>query len=1614
MKRSFCRFFFLFLFEGTVIFANLAAQPAFLQVQKEILSRESNALTLKIVCSPGRKENGQWLKSFVNTHFLFQTDSILSFPIGGWPFVAGQKMPRAGVLRSHSRVVDLPPGTIVPTEQALDDSSQGASPNFRDLPESFPNQPLISVREIGTFRDFPLWRLQVFPVKIRRLGGKAILFDTLVIRLDFASSGLRKSLQDRVENARVLKQLQSKILNPWTLQSVQSVSHKNRLSKTTFSFPRQRKMVGFKLLISEKGWYRVTASFLKNQHIPIEEIDWKNLAVHFKGHPVPVVAHGLEDGRLDPGDSFEFWGHPNTNTLYPDATDMYFDPYALAAAYVVTWDGPPGNRYASENGGAFPSTSPDVLKPRYFMNTVHAEKDQFYNRLGRTTPGITCDHWFWGSVGAGEIQNFPVDLPAPDLTSNRLVKVKIMLRGLTAGRHKIRAFLSNHRVLKGDWYDQTNFSLQTGAAEGIAGGQLDENKNSLTVMNDSENELDFFLINWFEVTYPRLYKAESDFIEFTRPDNWPNGRYQFTIDGFTNQKIEVFKLEQSQIFGGTVEEVVDSLNHRSYRLTFSDNVPSGQTTYIALTPQAKREPESAQIMFESTLKNRNNQADYLIITDPYFDDNEGLQKLAALREEQGLTVKMALTDEIYDLFSDGEKSPVGIKNFLTYVYQHWEKPAPVYVLLAGDGNYYVRSKGAQETNFVPVYHYQTLKFGASASDTWYTLISGNDLVPDYFIGRLPARTNAELNHMIDKIVAYETHPPNDPWRNRLLMIAGHDKFFHDQNAELAKTALPKEFLVQKFTAFPPNDPFFGTRDQLLANFNQGVSYANFMGHGGGAVWADNLLFRFDDVKQLQNGPRYPIVTSMTCFTAAFDSPSEVSCLGEQMLKLDRQGVVAFLGATGVGWVWNDYYFLRKIIHHLFVRPAPTVGAAITWAKIDYQAHYFTPQRESMVHQYNLLGDPALRPVFPRDSLTFQAIGFPKNSRDSLHVRVTSPLKNGQMAGTFVDSVGKFRGAFRFNYAGENQIDLPLPDSLGPGVYHVPVDLFAEDSPANFHGAIQFSVGRSALISLEHTPENIVLGDSVWISAQLAGVGPEAWVACILESPRPDSIPMKWKPQASDWSTIRPFLAQKTGLVTFHIAWTSAGSYFHSKKQTFAVNDLTDLRVVPHSILFVARDSLFLQATVQNAGAALLKNVSIVFWEEKGVDSLKIVETHVDFAPFETKNVRARAVFAPGEKRIAVEIDPNHEIQEKQETNNRTEQVILPAAFQFSPEKGFLTESGKTDSLCAWQNVRLAVSPRKLSRAFVLEFKTAPFSRFQTHQNFSPVQMTAWPDQVLIIQAGEEEIFADSVQLSIAVDNALLNKWNRSIFLFRYFPQAGLWARVPGVNCTDSVLSVRVLEPGAFAFLKSTDRIPPRVEISVGKRAFYTGGYVARNSEMSMTVSDDNGVYPSIRVQQILLDGTPVEPEKVRANFGEKSAAFVFSPQLSAGTHQLTVQAMDCAGNFSESRSVTCQVATNFDLRVLGNYPNPFRDKTVFVYELTAPATELTVKIFTVAGHLVRKIEADAILDDPDPLEAGYHEILWDGTDGDGEEIANGVYYFKFTAKSSGKTVKKIGKLARIK
>jgi len=73
----------------------------------------------------------------------------------------------------------------------------------------------------------------------------------------------------------------------------------------------------------------------------------------------------------------------------------------------------------------------------------------------------------------------------------------------------------------------------------------------------------------------------------------------------------------------------------------------------------------------------------------------------------------------------------------------------------------------------------------------------------------------------------------------------------------------------------------------------------------------------------------------------------------------------------------------------------------------------------------------------------------------------------------------------------------------------------------------------------------------------------------------------------------------------------------------------------------------------------------------------------------------------------------------------------------------------------------------------------------------------------------------------------------------------------------------------------------------------------------------------------------------------------------------------------------------------GVHPNPFNSTVSLEYGLPEPS-EVIFTVYDVQGRKVRTLEGGS-------MSAGYHNVIWDGVNSEGAQVASGVYFVRMAA-----------------
>lgn len=220
------------------------------------------------------------------------------------------------------------------------------------------------------------------------------------------------------------------------------------------------------------------------------------------------------------------------------------------------------------------------------------------------------------------------------------------------------------------------------------------------------------------------------------------------------------------------------------------------------------------------------------------------------------------------------------------------------------------------------------------------------------------------------------------------------------------------------------------------------------------------------------------------------------------------------------------------------------------------------------------------------------------------------------------------------------------------------------------------------------------------------------------------------------------------------------------------------------------------------------------------------------------------------------------------------------------------------------------------------------------------------------------------------------------------------------------------------FYVSRDSLPPRFYITFDGREILDGDIISSEPVIYISLEDNSPLPLDTTMFTLVHNNFPLRFSNPDINFSytpypNSKAEITWTPKLKDGRHILEVLAKDASNNFFDTTSFRkiFYVYNDPDLREVYNYPNPFKDDTYFTFELRGvnPPEELKIKVYTIAGRLVKEFNIPS-----SSLQIGFNKIYWDGRDEDGDELANGLYFYKIICKQGDEIKTVTQKLAKVK
>ena len=762
---------------------------------------------------------------------------------------------------------------------------------------------------------------------------------------------------------------------PDLIASQQMISSALTQQASTVTVPKRRLSKNLtelmNLSVQTTGIYRVTYDQLVAEGLDLRRIKPKWITLRNQGQEVPITVHlqgteteseknkrhdawhskwdsnkrskkfrkrhrkfhnKLRSNKFGPGSYIEFYGE-SIKSLYTNRN-----------IYTLSLNKSGGLRSEVDN-----SSIPSSPALSYFMKTETVEPKVEYS-FGN--PGD--DPWFSKKIIAFNTKtvDLPITLegyaPNPDPHSlDDAIHYSVSLWGgldfpgnsATEPDHHVVIAVNDEQQADETFDGVVNREI-TGTLASIKQGL---NTVSVTVPADTPYFADLIHIEKWQITYPKHFHTDGSGLAFRAAGT------KYEVTGLDSDELVVYRRADNGVLTQLNTLDIDCVNPNDCSVNFAGDGQLAdyfvKTVATLLTPGAfEPVPEYDNI--------QKGKAELLIISSPDFIDALYGSEAILNPNQSYASVKIVDVETIYAQFGDHLVDAHAIHDYIQYAYNNLDTR---HVLIVGGDSYDPNGHlGLGAISFVPTLYAATDNLIKWAPvDALYGDING-DFIPDVAVGRMPVRTLAELQTILEKTQSYF-----DRDYDKTAVFAS-DAFDVNQNYDFkadAQALIADHFSDWQVTRAHMDDLGSSSANaQLIASINAGVALTAFIGHSAPSQWTFNTppLLKAADLAALNNSGKPTIVAQLGCWNTYYVSPYE-NTMGHQFMLNGDRGAVAVLGASTLTKAVSERLLAREIFARL--QTGVLLGDAILEGKRAYAQSY--PNQRDVLLGWILLGHPGL-------------------------------------------------------------------------------------------------------------------------------------------------------------------------------------------------------------------------------------------------------------------------------------------------------------------------------------------------------------------------------------------------------------------------------------------------------------------------------------------------------------------------------------------------------------------------------------------------------------------------------------------------------------------------------
>ncbi len=868
---------------------------------------------------------------------------------------------------------------------------------------NYPGQ-LYEVSEPMYVRDKRLINLEIYPLQYNPVSGELTHYEQLQLTIDFV--GGTDDVRPLNGRSPFAESLDNLILNAEQAKNWSSLPDEMRDGGTALPIGSD----AYKIEVNQDGIYEVSYADLQAAGMNVGAVNPNTFQMLYRGQSVAYEFVGDGDNQFESGEKVRFYGWAfNGSRLEKQfINDNVFWLWANGSPTTI-------GATASQNGLPIATTfqSSITVEPEtIWYPTWTDEWDMFPNEP---------DAWYWIRMGkpsaAPVTTTVPFNLPYPassgpnaDITAEFSSKLSPIVSNVTISHEMVLKANGHPNIGYLAWIDKQNVNVTTDIPmSAVISGSNSFDLGMHTAASVSSGSQAVYL-NRITVDYTRLFTATADQLIFSDEVGGSRG---FQIDGYSQNNPnnvlvwDITNPEQpTEVTGVSVTG-----GGPNYTYEFGTNHPAG-ATFIATTNTNILSPNQISRYDVPDLEPSGNGADWVAVA--YKDFITETQVLADHREDPlygSYNSHVVDIEDVINQYAYGLPIPAAVSDYLAHGLATWQIP-PAYLLLVGDATI----DPHQVTWSAPQYVMTDLAFvdrfqGQIPSDYTFSLLVGNDILPDLAVGRITAKTAADVTAVVDKIIIYDQNQlfPSS-WMDNFVFLSDNTDAggnFCLENQEVSDH-IPNIF--DKTQLCLPDNPTTTDADNLrTALFNHinvtGTLLLNYRGHGSINTWASGPTLLDQTYVNSWNNPVKPVVTlTGDCLDGFFAFPT-LEGLGETFLRADDKGTAAHWSSSGLGLSFEHSILVERMYDAFFLEGVTTLGDASNFAKVKFN---LIGGHQSLLYSFILEGDPAMqlmRPDLTIDKTSIDTIGSPGETAEFTldianlgiypsHVTVTDTLPAG--------------------------------------------------------------------------------------------------------------------------------------------------------------------------------------------------------------------------------------------------------------------------------------------------------------------------------------------------------------------------------------------------------------------------------------------------------------------------------------------------------------------------------------------------------------------------------------------------------------------------------------------